>query len=356
MVRQSLGEDAIIVATREENGGKSVRVTAAVEQHDDFADTYARHGLDDDEMRGGPNFEIDTVSAGDDQGDNWLQYDEDEIEGAVTEKLTDVMLRHSVTDEITDQVISCATVLGQDQPDIALTAALEHLFSFRPLSQKPVGTACMLVGPPGSGKTLVAAKLAARSVMAGERVAVITTDTVRAGGVEQLSAFTHLMNVNLIKASGPKQLRDCLERVKGADRIFIDTMGTNPFNPEEMRNLARFAATGDVEPILVMPAGMDADESGEIARVYATLGVRSFVPTRVDIARRLGGLLAAAHHGGMIFAEAGMTPKVAEGLTPLTPKRLAYLLMPEAARSAASNKSLSPETGIRTGKQPIKAG
>ena len=31
MVRENLGEDAIIVATREENGGKAVRVTAAVD-------------------------------------------------------------------------------------------------------------------------------------------------------------------------------------------------------------------------------------------------------------------------------------------------------------------------------------
>ena len=35
MVREALGEDAIIVATREENGGSSVRVTAAVEKEMD---------------------------------------------------------------------------------------------------------------------------------------------------------------------------------------------------------------------------------------------------------------------------------------------------------------------------------
>lgn len=34
MVRQTLGDEAVIVATREERDGKGVRVTAAVEQHD----------------------------------------------------------------------------------------------------------------------------------------------------------------------------------------------------------------------------------------------------------------------------------------------------------------------------------
>ena len=32
MVRKSLGDDAVIVATREEAGGKGVRVTAAIDR------------------------------------------------------------------------------------------------------------------------------------------------------------------------------------------------------------------------------------------------------------------------------------------------------------------------------------
>ncbi len=342
MVRQTLGEDAIIVATREENGGKGVRVTAAVEKGDGFSDDESR----------APHFEIDTVDEPA-SSRGWLQYDDEENEGAVAELLTDAMLRHSVTDEITDQVISCASVLGEEQADIALIAALEHLFSFRPLSQKAAGTACMLVGPPGSGKTLAVAKLAARCVLAGERVAVISTDTVRAGGIEQLSAFTRLMNINLVKASGPKQLRACLEHIGAADRIFIDTPGTNPFATEDMRALARLAAAGDIEPVLTLPAGMDSDESGETGRVFAALGVRSLLPTRIDIARRLGGLLSAAHHGGLIFSEYSNTPKVADGLTELTPKKLAHLLVPSFARQ----KDIAGEGDVfNAARQPAKAG
>ena len=49
-----------------------------------------------------------------------------------------------------------------------------------------------------------------------------------------------------------------------------------------------------------------------------------------------GGLLGAAHHGGLIFSDASNTPKVAEGLISLTPRRLAHLIMPELARQSAS--------------------
>lgn len=372
MVRQTLGDDAVIVATREEPGGKAVRVTAAIDQNDyqdiedDFikefgsfapsasspssarrasadrrAESFDREPL---ERLQGPHFEVETVSSPRTSSREWLQYDSEDEEGAVIEQLTDVMLRHGVPDEITDQVISCATVIGADDAETSLTAALEHLYSFRSLPQKPVSTAQMVVGPPGAGKTLAIAKLAARNVMSGMRVAVITTDVIRAGGVEQLSAFTNILRVDLQKASSVASLKSALDHARGADQILIDTAGYNPFAPTEMRDLARLITAGDIEPLLVMPAGADADECGEMARIYATLGVRSMLPTRLDIARRLGGLLGAAHHGGLIFADASNTPKVAEGLIGLSPRRLAHLLMPELARS----QNNSPATSVQT--------
>ncbi len=310
MVRDTLGEDAIIVATREEQGGKAVRVTAAIDHQDPF-----ESGFD-----------------GSDQADDWISGDRADDETIVLEKLTDAMLRHSVPEEVTDQVISCATVIGLDNAEDALIAALEHLFSFRPMPQQPTSTAYMLVGPPGSGKTLTVAKLAARAVMNDMSVGVITTDTVRAGGVDQLSAFTKLMNVDLKKASNAQQLRAALEHFRNMDQVFIDTGGVNPFNPEEMRDIARLIAAGDIEPVLAMPAGADAEESGEIARAYRALGVNAMMPTRLDIARRLGGLLSAAHYGGLIFADASNTPKVANGLIGMSPRRLARLLMPESVK------------------------
>ena len=90
MVRETLGEDAIIVATREERGGKTVRVTAAVEH----ADRY-----EDEEIapRRAPAFEPG-VAMPDEKPDSWNQYQEedDNDENAVVEQLTDVMLRHAV--------------------------------------------------------------------------------------------------------------------------------------------------------------------------------------------------------------------------------------------------------------------
>lgn len=326
MIRDTLGEDAIIVATREENGGKTVRVTAAIDK--DTEATMPR-----------PLAEVMGENAENDYQDNWL-FDEDDS-ASVVEEVTEVMLRHAVPEDVLDAVVGAVGDMGLDESRNALFAAIQTLFEFKPLPLKSYGRPLILVGPPGAGKTLAAAKVAARGALAGMRMAVITTDTIRAGGVEQLEAFTRLMQIDLKKASNPQDLKTKLAEVKNADQIVIDTAGVNPFDPESVKLLARLIGVTDMDPVLVMPAGMDADESGEMARVFAMVGAQTMIPTRIDVARRLGSLLSAAHQGGLSFAEVSSTAKVADGLSPLSAKRLTQLLMPRAgdARLSTARKA-----------------
>ncbi len=317
MIRETLGEDAIIVATREENGGKSVRVTAAIDE-----DTIATMPRTLADLDADPSM------------NDW-QYDDDDDSATVVEEVTEIMLRHAVPDEVLDRICAAVNVMGLTDSRNALFAALQNVFEFKPLPQKTYGRPLILVGPPGAGKTLAAAKIAARGALSGLRLAVITTDTIRAGGVEQLEAFTRLMKIDLKKASDPKQLKDVLAGLNKPDQIIIDTAGVNPFDPESVRIVARLIAAAEGDPVLVIPAGMDADESGEIARVFATIGARSMISTRADVARRLGSLLSAAHHGGLGFAEISNTAKVADGLAPMSAKRLTQMLMPRADIAAA---------------------
>tara|TARA_R110001592_G_scaffold27763_13_gene102772 strand:+ start:58497 stop:59540 length:1044 start_codon:yes stop_codon:yes gene_type:complete len=314
MIRDTLGEEAIIVATGEDRAKGNVRVTAAIE----------------------PAFEIgEDGIAGE---DSWLQYDDETETDAVAEELTEIMLRHCVPEDVMDNMISCATVMGFDDIRIALVTTLEQLFSFRPLPIRQFAKPIIMVGPPGAGKTLATAKLAARGAMNGLSIGVISTDTVRAGGVEQLKAFTDLLNIDLKKTSDHRELGRIADDLNARhDQVIIDTSGLNPFDKNEVKALAKLINATDTRPVLVLPAGTDADEAGEMARVFATIGVSDILPTRVDMARRLGSLLSAAHQGGLSFADVSTTPKVAQGLVPLSPRALAQLLMPRLYKSIKSD-------------------
>lgn len=312
MVRDTLGEDAVIVATREEKGGKTVHVTAAME----------------------PAFELGRGGAPSD----WLQYDAEEEENAIAEELTDAMLRHGATEDVMDQIISCATVIGMERPDAALTAAIEHLFAFRPLPRSAARKPVMAVGAPGAGKTLAIAKIAARGVMNSLRVAVVTCDTVRAGGVGQLEAFTTLLRAPLRKAADADDLRAILAELKDYDQVLIDTAGINPFDSEDLKSLSRLIGAADVDAYMVLPGGFDATESGEMGRAFSAVGAHGLIPTRIDVARRLGGLLSAAAQGSLAFADLSATPKVADGLSPLSPRGLSELLMPAAFKNQGGRR------------------
>jgi len=317
-VRDTLGDDAVIIATRDENGGTSVRVTAAIEQVDDLPDPYPQD-YEPIKDRQKSKFSNDHT--------DYLQYDaEEDSDGYLNEELTDIMLRHVVPNDVMDNILATSAMTGLGDAESALAAALDHLYDFHPVPLKS-RKATMLVGAPGTGKTLMISKMATKAVMDGLNVAVITTDTARAGGVEQLNAFMKILNIPLQTARTRDELQTILEQVKGHDVVLIDTAGTNPHDPDDMARVARLIDAGSIEPVLAMTAGVDADESSEIARSFALLGTKRMLGTRLDISRRLGGLLAAAQKGGMSFCDISFTPRVTDGLDGLNPNKLAAFLI-----------------------------
>jgi flagellar biosynthesis protein FlhF len=213
----------------------------------------------------------------------------------------------------------------------SLDSALEETFSFAALpldAPRPL----LLAGPPGAGKTLTAARLATRLVMAGVKPLTITADGKRAGAVEQLAAFTRLLGIELIVASNPVALGRALARRQPDAPVLIDAPGTDAFDPAQREELAALAATVDATLILVLPGGLHPDEAAELAAAFAEIGATMLVATRLDLVRRLGGTLAAAHAGRLTMTEAGIGPGAADGLVPLTPAFLAERLLSLGSR------------------------
>lgn len=175
----------------------------------------------------------------------------------------------------------------------------------------------MLVGTPGAGKTLTAAKLATRLVRMGDRPIVITADGQRAGATEQLAAFTRILELDLIVAENPLMMARALAGRAMGHKAIIDMAGFNPFAAEQRELLLTHAITADANLVWVLPAGLDADEAAEMAENFANLGVRHMIPTKLDIARRLECVLRAAEAGGFILTDAGIGPGIADGLVPL---------------------------------------
>lgn len=212
-----------------------------------------------------------------------------------------------------------AARLAADGP---LEDALVRLLRFEPLALLPARAPVLLAGPPGAGKTLTAARLATRLVLAGRAPLVVTADAQRAGGAEQLAAFTRLLGVRLFVAEGGASLGAALAQREPGRAAIIDLPGSDPRHAQERAELAALAGVAAGELVTVLPAGLDPAEAAELAQGYREAGARRLVVTRLDVARRLGAVVAAAH-AGLALSDAGIGPGAADGLVPLTPALLA---------------------------------
>jgi flagellar biosynthesis protein FlhF len=217
-----------------------------------------------------------------------------------------------------------------------LPQSLAEVLAFAPL---PLGRdrPLLLAGPPGAGKTLTTAKLTARMVLAGDAPLVITTDGQRAGAVEQLAAFTRVLGVTLAVAPTPAVLAKAMSHRNPGQPILIDTAGCDPFNENQARHLRQLAIQANADIALVLPAGLDASEAADLARAFAALGAQHLLPTRLDVARRLGGIVMAAKAGPLALTEAGIGPEVADGLEELTPEGLAARLLASVQRGTTTS-------------------
>lgn len=227
--------------------------------------------------------------------------------------------------------------------DLAQALARVLRFGTLPLA---AGRALLLVGQPGAGKTLTIARLATRLVLCGTKPLVITADGRRAGAAEELAAYTRLLELSLMVASRPDTLaravRSGLEQSPPATPVLVDSAGINPFDRAELAALQALAQACEASPVLVMPAGLHPEEAAEHAAAFAPLGARHLLPTRLDLARRIGSVITASLAADLTLTEAGIGAGATDSLTPLTPAFLAERLRrspPSPNRNEADGNS-----------------
>ena len=296
-IRAELGRDVIIVSSRRAADGRGISVVVAL---DDADGAGAAQPAD----FGPPS-------------------------PRVRDAVNRALARHGVPEALSETLAETAAAFKAADSTSALANALDGKFTFDPLpAPKGKGDGrLLLVGPPGAGKTIAAAKLAARAVLDGRSVGVVTTDDARAGGIEQLAAFTRILKLDLDVAKTPAKLREAVFRLGHRDLVVVDTAFVNPFARADRDRLGRLVEMSAAEPVVVLPAGGDAAEMADTAKAFHAIGARRMIATRLDVALRLGGVLAAADQGPLAFAAIGDSHQVAGGLSAVDAQSLARRLM-----------------------------
>jgi len=178
-VRKTLGEDAIILSTQDDDDG-GVRVTAALE----------------------PDALPAVKAAAPKAGNGWKAPPVAELEAA--DRIAEVLDHHRVPRGLADRLLTVAAGHPTGDWMMAFAAALDHYLGFTPLGDLGPERPVMLIGPSGAGKSITAAKLCACARLAEARSLLITMDAGKAGGRAQAETFTRALDARL----APRPLED----------------------------------------------------------------------------------------------------------------------------------------------------
>lgn len=148
-------------------------------------------------------------------------------------------------------------------------------------------TVVAMVGPTGVGKTTTAAKIAAwYSIHEGMKVVLISMDCYRIGATDQLRTYAKIMRLPCEIALRKKDLQLALLRHQDKDLIIIDTAGKSPYDQNHLKELGEWFALGNViDPYLVLSATCKKEDLQQIIVTYESLQIKGLILSKLDETR-----------------------------------------------------------------------
>lgn len=295
-IRNELGDDAVIVNI--DHGAKNgpVRVTAALEEQ---PAPIAVAVSEEVQVRSAELFD--------------------------SKKLSAILRYHGLPTPLANRLQTSASTRSECDMAEALAHGLSDLIPSHPIttrSQRPL----LLIGSPGHGKTLTAARLALDARMEDRVARVITLDAASAGALEQINGFCGPAEIIVDAASSAKHLEALLADPFEGFTV-IDSQGINPYALPDIEMIAHVIKRSSAEPVWVLAAGTDALEAAEMAEIFASLGVHRMIVTRLDASRRLASILTAPVRSGLKIAGFSTSPFLADPLVAASPMVLAEYLL-----------------------------
>jgi len=174
-----------------------------------------------------------------------------------------------------------------------------------------------LIGPTGVGKTTTVAKLAARCVVrhGADQVALLTTDSYRIGGHEQLRIYGKLLGVPVRAINDAEDLQLTLSELQSKRMVLIDTVGMGQRDQMVAGQVAMLSGCGcDVKRLLLLNATGNGDTLDDVVRAYQGTGLDGCIITKVDEAVSLGVVLDTVIRHKLVLHYVANGQKVPEDL------------------------------------------
>lgn len=195
-----------------------------------------------------------------------------------------------------------------------------------------------LIGPTGVGKTTTTAKLAARCVIrhGADKVALLTTDSYRIGGHEQLRIYGQLLGIPVRTIRDTEDLQLTLSELRHKHMVLIDTVGMSQRDQMVAQQIGMLSNCGtDVKRMLIMSAASNGKTLDEVVSAYQKNGIHGCVITKADEAASLGVALDVVIRRKLTLHYVANGQKVPEDIHTANPRYLLHRIFKANGKDSA---------------------
>ena len=307
-IKQEMGSDALIMTTRsirdhsEWNGGKAskVEITAAIDSATNNVETGIKVKASE------TAFEVPSSSNEFEPDMKSLMYSllsQTERAKALGVKSSQLdlfskLVENGLDEKIIAKIFSKVPFLNDNSNALKgeFVKAMKRLILCRggiKASKSSSPKKVVLVGPTGAGKTTTISKIAADLIYRQKKtVALISLDTFRVGGIEQLQIYGDIMGIPVETAQDRLSFEECVTRHSDKDVVLIDTMGRCHKDHSYSTQLSEvFEGLDEVEIHLVLSLGTNEKQVMKSYKQFSPLGINRVLFTKVDEGLSFGSIL-----------------------------------------------------------------
>ncbi|WP_019027031.1 flagellar biosynthesis protein FlhF [Colwellia piezophila] len=206
------------------------------------------------------------------------------------------------------------------------------------------GGVVALVGPTGVGKTTTIAKLAAgfSQVHGSDQVALISTDTFRIAGFEQLATYGKIIGCQVSLAKDSQELDALLQQYAKKKLILIDTAGMGQRDLRLAEQLTALVSNARVRirNYLVLAANTQQGVMQENVDRFKKVPLSGCIYTKLDESISIGEIITTSIQNGLPIGYLTDGQRVPEDIKVANAEKLVNLADKMATKSRNNNVSV----------------
>lgn len=201
----------------------------------------------------------------------------------------------------------------------------------KPINDNESKTIAFFIGFTGAGKTSSLVKTAViAKLLTNANILIISADTYKIGGAEQLQTMAAIVGIPFRAAYSPDELKNIIDNATDYKYIFIDTIGRNYNDKENLAELHSFytMANPDVT-YLVLNASSSRLTAKAIIDKFSKFSITGVILSKIDEAITLGSLLPIFWGNDLPIAYITKGQKIPDDIEPADKLKIAELMLTE---------------------------